>query len=318
MKISVIVCTYNRATSLSTALDSIVAQQMPTGAEWEAIVVDNNSTDQTREIAESYCRRHPCLFRHVFEPHQGLSRARNSGIRAAKGEIVVFTDDDIIAEPTWLNSLTAPLANGEWAGGGGRVVPPQELKLPDWLTVGGDKDLVGALLPIFDLGNEAGELKRPPYGANMAFRKGMFEKYGAFRVDLGHCGGKLVSGEDIDFGKRLMAAGERLHYEPSAVVHHPVPEERLTKRYFRAWWFGFGQTRIIEREIGFGRSVMNFGTLFAKHLPSRVLRWMWSRNSKDRFYHECEIQLTLGEIAQTWAQLTQPRGPTERVSSKPQ
>jgi glycosyltransferase involved in cell wall biosynthesis len=316
MKISVVICTYNRAKSLATTLDSLAAQQMPDAAAWEAIVVDNNSTDQTREVAESYCRRHPGLFRYVFEGQQGLSRARNAGIRAAQGEIVVFTDDDIIAEPTWLNNLTAPLAGSEWAGGGGRVVPPQDLKLPEWLTVGGEKDLVGALLPIFDLGNEAGEMKRPPYGANMAFRKNMFEKYGTFRVDLGHCGGKLVSGEDVDFGNRLIAAGERLRYEPSAVVHHPVPEERLTKRYFRAWWFGFGQTRIIERGVGAGRGVFSLGNLFVRHLPSRVLRWMFSGNAKDRFYHECEVQLTMGEIVQTCAQLRQRGEAMERIPSK--
>ena len=304
MDISVLICTFNRCQSLSKTLDSIASQVMQPSVTWEAVVIDNNSTDGTRELVESYCRSSPALFRYVFEPQQGLSRARNAGIRAAGGDIIVFTDDDVIAESTWLEKLTAPLRTNGWGGGGGRVVPPVDLKLPAWLTVGGDMDLVGALLPIFDLGDKAGEMKRPPYGANMAFRKSMFEKYGLFRVDLGHCGSKLLSGEDIDFGNRLISAGERLHYEPSAVVHHPVPEERLSKSYFRTWWFDYGRTRIIERGerpsfFGIPRRFFSLASLALRFLPFRVIRWVFTLDARRRFYYECEIRQTLGEIAET-------------------
>lgn len=302
MDISVLICTFNRCQSLSKTLDSVASQQIT--CSWEVIVIDNNSTDRTREVVESYCRRYPELFRYIFEPQQGLSRARNAGIRAARGEIVVFTDDDVIAEPTWLDNLTAPLLADGWGGGGGRVVPPQDLTLPDWLPVGGGIDLVGALLPIFDLGDQPGEMKRPPYGANMAFRKSMFEKHGFFRVDLGHCGSKLLSGEDIDFGKRLMSAGERLRYEPAAIVYHPVPEDRLSKKYFRTWWFDYGRTRIIERGVrppifGIPRRFLSLASLVVRFLPVRVVRYLFAMSPQHRFYYECEIWQTLGEIAQT-------------------
>lgn len=321
MDITVVICTYNRSKSLSATLDSIAAQIMPDSVAWEAIVVDNNSTDGTRDLAESYCQRHPRIFRYVFEQQQGLSRARNAGIRAAKGEFVVFTDDDVIAEPTWLSNLMTPMLDSSWAGGGGRVVPPQDLQLPEWITVGGKTDLVGALLPIFDLGDQSGEMKRPPYGANMAFRRSMFEKYGTFRVDLGHCGGKLLSGEDIDFGNRLISAGERLHYEPSAVVHHPVPEDRLSKKYFRTWWFDFGRTRIIERRVGpavlgISRRLLNLASLLIRFLPIRLVRWMTATNVQSRFYNECELRQTLGEIAQTWAFLTRREPTMKEATSK--
>jgi|WetSurMetagenome_2_1015567.scaffolds.fasta_scaffold317821_1 glucosyl-dolichyl phosphate glucuronosyltransferase len=304
MDISVLICTFNRSGSLSKTLDSVGSQLMPPSVAWEVVVIDNNSSDQTKQVVESYCLRNPALFRYVFEARQGLSRARNAGVRVARGQIVVFTDDDVIAEPTWLERLTTPLLSDGWSGGGGRVVPPPDLKLPDWLTVGGDMDLVGALLPIFDLGDHAGEMKRPPYGANMTFHKSMFEKHGFFRVDLGHCGSKLLSGEDIDFGRRLMSAGERLHYEPSAIVHHPVPEERLTKKYFRTWWFDYGRTRIIERGVrppvfGVPRRFLSLASLAVRFLPVRVLQWMFASNPRRRFYYECEIWQTLGEMVQT-------------------
>jgi glycosyltransferase involved in cell wall biosynthesis len=271
---------------------------------WEVIVVDNNSTDQTRAVAEGYCRRYPERFRYEFEPQQGLSRARNAGIRAARGQIIAFIDDDVIAEPTWLNVLTSSLHDGKWAGAGGRIVPPQDFTPPDWLTVGGETDLLGALLPLFDLGDQAGKMKRPPYGANMAFRKDMFEKYGMFRTDLGRCGDKMLMGEDIEFGSRLMSAGECLHYEPYSVVEHPVPMERLSKKWFRAWWYGFGCTRILERAerppiLGIPHAFFSLAHLVIRLLPVRIVLWFFTLNVRTRFYNYCQVWMTLGEIAQT-------------------
>ena len=100
INITVLLCTFNRGQRLSKALDSVAAQILPDSVSWEVVVVDNNSTDQTREIVERYCRRYPGRFRYIFESHQGLSRARNTGIRESRGEVIAFIDDDVIAEPT--------------------------------------------------------------------------------------------------------------------------------------------------------------------------------------------------------------------------
>jgi glycosyltransferase involved in cell wall biosynthesis len=308
MNLTVVLCTCNRSSSLSKALDSVAAQLLPDSVSWEVIVVDNNSTDETRRVVEGYCRRDPVRFRYIFEPLQGLSRARNAGIGAARGEIIAFIDDDVIAEPTWLKALTASLHDGKWAGAGGRIVPPRDFVSPAWLTVGGEMDLLGVLLPLFDLGNQAGAMKRPPYGANMAFRKDMFDKYGMFRTELGRCGDKMLMGEDIEFGNRLMSAGECLYYEPSSVVEHPVPLERLSKKWFRAWWFGFGCTRILEREarpriLGVSRELLTLMNQALRFLPVRTIRWAFTFNLRSRFYNYCQVWMTLGEVAQTWRML---------------
>jgi glycosyltransferase involved in cell wall biosynthesis len=305
------------------ALDSVAAQLLPDSVSWEVIVVDNNSTDQTREVAEGYCRKYSERFRYVFEPQQGLSRARNAGIRAARGEIVAFIDDDVIAEPSWLRNLTASLHDGKCAGAGGRIIPPLDFTPPDWLTVGGETDLVGALLPLFDLGDQACKMNRPPYGTNMAFRKNMFDKHGMFRTDLGRCGNSLLMGEDIEFGNRLMSAGECLRYEPLAVVEHPVPKERLSKKWFRAWWLGFGRTRILERAarpsiLGIPRSFFSLANLGMRSLPARTLQWMFTLNVRSRFYRYCQVCMTLGEIAQTYRMLiektrVEPQAPSESM-----
>lgn len=312
MDISVILCTFNRCGSLSTAIDSIIFQVIPESVTWELLLVDNNSTDQTREVAEEYRQKYPERVRYVFEMAQGLSRARNAGVGHARGEIIVFVDDDIVAQPSWLSNLTASFDDRQWAGAGGRIVPPPDLDLPDWLAVGDETNLVGALLPLFDLGDKPCEMKRPPYGANMAFRKSMFEKYGLFRVDLGRCGESLLMGEDIEFGARLISAGESLRYEPSAVVVHPVPKDRLNKSYFRRWWVDFGRTRIVQRRIqapdsGALRPLLSLASLVFRGFVPRVVRWVFTVNSRRGFYNECQIWMTVGEIAQTARRIAEPK-----------
>src|ERR1700674_3750141 len=124
MKISIILCTYNRYQSLTRALESVAASQMPESVDWQVLILDNNSKDQTREVAEAFCRRYPSHFRYVFESQQGKSFALNRGIREAPGEILAFIDDDITVEPTWLFELTKPLSAPKWAGTGGRLYLP--------------------------------------------------------------------------------------------------------------------------------------------------------------------------------------------------
>jgi glycosyltransferase involved in cell wall biosynthesis len=320
MNITVILCTFNRCRNLPQALESVAAQVLPDSVEWEVIVVNNNSNDETRAVAEEYCRRYPDRFRYLFEPQQGLSRARNAGILEADGEIITFMDDDVTVEPMWLQNLTASLYDGEWAGAGGPVRPPADFKPPRWLTLGGEMDLGGALA-LIDFGDVPGELKKPPYGTNMAFRREMFEKYGAFRADLGRCGNSLLSNEDTEFGRRLMSAGERLRYEPSAVVHHPVPKERLSKKYFRAWWLDYGRARVLERGIrpailGIPRKFLSLPSLVLRYLSARVLRWLLTMNPQRRFYNKCQVWLTVGEIAQTYRQSFEAKGVTHKIPSQ--
>jgi glucosyl-dolichyl phosphate glucuronosyltransferase len=320
MNITVLLCTYNRCASLPKALDSVARQVLPESVTWEVIVVDNNSTDQTRAVVEDFCRKYPGRFRYLFEGQQGLSRARNAGIREASGEIIAFMDDDVTVEPGWLQNLTGSLHSGEWVGAGGPVRPPVEFTPPRWLTLGGEMDLGGALA-LIDFGKVPCELKAPPYGTNMAFRRSMFAKYGTFRPDLGRCGSGLLSNEDTEFGRRLLATGEHLRYEPLAVVHHPVPEQRLRKKYFRNWWFDYGRARVIERGtssaiLGIPRKFFSLGSLVLRYLSVRALRWVITLNPQRRFYKECQVWLTLGEIAQTFRQSSKTMNASQKIPSQ--
>jgi glycosyltransferase involved in cell wall biosynthesis len=300
MRISVILCTYNRAQNLINALESVAAQTLPESVEWEVLVVDNNSRDQTREVVEDFCRRHR-QFRYVFEPNQGLSHARNSGVREARGDVIAFVDDDVTVEPGWLDNLTAPLRTGEWAGSGGMTIPPGTFTPPRWLAPHGPYNMLGVLCAYFNLGDKACELDEAPYGTNMAFRKQMFEKYGEFRTDLDRCGGNTMSNGDTEFGRRLMKAGERLRYEPSAVVRHPVPENRITKKYFLAWWFDYGRASVREwgqkpAVLKIPRPYFNILRLGTVVMVPKIMRWAMSLDPQKRFYNKCRVWLTAGQI----------------------
>ena len=242
--ISVVLCTYNRAQSLGKTIESVVEQTMPPSLEWELLVVDNNSSDETRQVVEDFQRRYPKRIRYLFEAQQGISYARNTGVHAGQGEIFAFIDDDETADPDWLQNLTANLFSGGWIGAGGRVVPQWNGYRPRWVS--SKNSFICGPLAMFDPDMEGDQLTEPPFGANMAFRREVFDLYGGFRTDLGRSGKGLLSGEDTEFGRRVMAAGARLRYEPTAVTHHPVDKARVKKMYFLIWWFNKGRSDVRE------------------------------------------------------------------------
>jgi len=299
VNITVILTTYNRCQHLARVLGTVAASTLPDSVKWEVVVVDNNSSDQTREVVEDFCCRHPGRFRYVFEPKQGVSHARNAGVREAWGDIVAFVDDDVVVGPTWLQNLTAALHNGQWAGAGGPIVPERPFSPPRWLPL--KERYALAPLPVFDLGPEAGQLAEPPCGTNMAFRKEMFEKYGRFRTDLDRCGKDLLSNGDTEFGRRLMNAGERLRYEPSAVIHHPVSESRLRKKYFLAWWFGKGRSDIREFGIPPGAECCWGVPLYMfRRLARWTLCWMVAVEPSRRFSCKRKVWGLVGQIVESY------------------
>jgi len=297
MNITVILCTYNRANCIGSALGSVLASALPSGFEWEVLVVDNNSKDHTRAVIDEFCQRHPTRVRYIFESQQGLSNARNAGIREARGEIIAFTDDDVSVERTWLHNLTCSLHDGTCVGAGGRVCPPHNFVPPDWLTLDGSIMDSSGVLALFNDGNVAGILKKPPFGANMAFHKSMFAKYGGFRPDLGRCGNNLMGNEDTEFGTRLLAGGERLRYEPAAIVYHPVSKERLNTKYFLSWWFAYG--RAMYRQAGKRAPIWGIPRPYVS-LLSRTVRWLAASpfHPKERFYWKCRVWVAAGELSE--------------------
>jgi glycosyltransferase involved in cell wall biosynthesis len=303
MSVTVILCTYNRCEDLKRTLQSIAATRMPSSATWDVLVVDNNSTDATRDVVEDFCGCYPGRFRYLFEPKPGKSYAMNSGVANASGEILAFVDDDVTVEPRWLRNLVGGLGSGEWAGAAGRILPAESFTPPRWLSW---QHCGGFLCANFDLGNQPVELDigHPPYGANMAFRKSVVEKYGGFRVDLGPSTDPNVprANEDTEFACRLMKAAERLRYEPLAVVYHVVPLARINKQFFLWRWFEFGRASVVAREDHpdvFGIP-WDYLSLMVRcvQISQMAVRWIFARQAGMRFFWRCMIWKQAGMMAQ--------------------
>ena len=303
MDITVIVCSYNRCESLAKALVSIASSVLPESVEWEVLVVDNNSRDQTRTVVQEICCRCPGRFRYLFESKQGKSNALNAGIRAACGQILAFTDDDVTVDPLWLQNLTAPLLMGQWVGTAGCIRLEPNFRPPHWMAITGPFSLGAPLAAEFDRGDHEGPLDQLPFGANMAFRKVMFERYGEFRADLGPNPADEIRGEDVEFAGRLMAAGEQMYYVPSAVVNHRVAQERVNKRYFRSYYFAQG--RSVARQEGLKLSIWRIPRFWIREIRGK-LRWVssldrkWFLNTQGRFFCELVVLRTIGRIMESY------------------
>lgn len=237
MTASVIVCTYNRASRLVVALDALAAMELPDGIEWEVLVVDNASTDATRETIETFIRNGHPRFRYVAEPTPGKTYALNRGIAAARGEILAFTDDDAVVDRQWLARIVDTIQRYGADGVGGKVVPIWRGQRPAWL-----KDRFLNVLAVLDHGDAMIRLdwKNPPsmlYGVNYAFRRSVFERVGGFNTILGS------RGEDQELFDRLRAARASVIYDPAIVVGHELVTDRLTKKYYRDWYCATGRAR---------------------------------------------------------------------------
>jgi glycosyltransferase involved in cell wall biosynthesis len=230
IEISVVVCTRNRAASLEAALTSL-ARQTLAPARYEVIVVDNGSTDETPRLARA------AGVRALVEPRVGLSRARNRGTEAAAGEIIAFLDDDAVAREDWLARIAAGFAAGDAGALTGRVEPLWEAPRPDWLP-----DVLLPYLSVVDWGARAGALHPGQWlcGTNMAFRRAALARAGGFSEALGRRGDVLLSSEEVLVQRRLAAHGIAARYDPSLVVDHRVPAERVAPAWLarRAYWQG--------------------------------------------------------------------------------
>lgn len=238
---TILICTYNRAAFLEETLESLAETPPEPGFSWDVLVVDNNSSDSTRAVVERWTSRFPVPLRYLFEGRQGKSIALNSGMAAAPAEVIVFTDDDVYVPPGWLAEAVSPLlARDDIDYTGGPVEPIWGAAPPAWLKETGK---LGGTIAIMDHGDAPfifEERRKVPLGVNMAVRRRLIERIGGFRPDLGRNGKSLLGQEQAEFFYRSREAGARGLYVPSMRLDHVVPASRLTRSYFRRWWYWKG------------------------------------------------------------------------------
>jgi GT2 family glycosyltransferase len=299
--VSVILSTYNRAAHLRHALSSLCELDQSKIGAWELIVVDNNSSDDTREVVEEYQRTFPATLRYLFCGSQGKSHAMNAGIAAAQAELLAFTDDDVTFDHQWLNSIQEAMAEPGVMGVGGRIVPIWDRPPPKWYSEDGRYRLMGVIVK-YDLGPAGRPVDStcPPLGANMAFRRAAFERHGMIRPDVGRFRRTMLYGEDTEFGRRLLAAGERIVYSPGAVVYHPVEPERLHKGYALRWYYYYGRS-LARLDPPPPNSVRYLGVprFLFRTLATNLLLWTASLMARRRFYYKTLAYLTWGSILES-------------------
>ena len=238
-RISIIVATYNRAKQLLGTLESLVQQDLP-AVEWECVVVDNNSKDDTQKLFSGFVEKHSEFnLRIVREERQGLSFARNRGIEESRGEIIAIIDDDELVNKEFAKSYLEFFTKCDNAVvAGGRVVPNYPSGQPSWLSHFTEKPIANPT----DWGDNIRKFPkgRIPAGGNMAFRREILLKYGGFDTTLGRVGGKLTGGEESDLFERLANDGVEFWYVPDAIIYHIIAKEKLTTDYFKRLSYNTG------------------------------------------------------------------------------
>jgi glycosyltransferase involved in cell wall biosynthesis len=239
-QISAVICTHNRDPYLGAAIDSLLHQKFD--GEYEVIVIDNASSDRTREVVESRLS-HPRL-RYIHEAVLGLSVARNTGAKHALSPILAYLDDDAVASPQWLRVLhEAYQQNEKLAIAGGKVTLlwSAGMTAPTWLSPG-----LAGNLGAYDLGDAPLLIDRPgltPRGLNYSIRRTFLDQIGGFDVNLGRVGKNLLSNEELLMTERALELGWQVAYLPDAIAAHNVAPERVRRAWFlsRGWWQGISE-----------------------------------------------------------------------------
>lgn len=261
LHVTVAVITYNRSQLLRETLAGLVRQDYPAGC-WELLIVDNNSTDDTRDAVAAFMASTPSP-RWILEERAGLDHGRNRAIVEAKGDVIALVDDDILVEPDWLAQIASPFTTGGAHAigvAGGEVVPIFPDGLPDWLK--------GSHRPL-KYRKDPGPLPQgqSPMGANFAFPKWVFERLGGFDADLDRKGAALFGGGDAEMIRRVRSAGLQVWFVPGAKVLHQIPAGRLTLRYALRHAFDSARSRVVDRS----RALREAGRSTAPFLATRAL-----------------------------------------------
>ena len=240
MVLSIIICSYNRASYISDALDSLYTQTAGLDC-FEAIIVDNNSTDNTAEVFAQWRVAHPKgAITYLTESKQGASFARNTGAAKANGDWLCFMDDDAVATPDYVKNIISHIAVKPTAMGfGGRIIPKYVPAEPKWMSY-----YVSSLVGNFDYAPTACAFApgKYPLESNMIVKKDIYEQIGGFNTNMpGVVGTLRIGGEGKELFYKILSLGHTIYYDPSICVYHVVEVKKLTSEYMYRVASGIGR-----------------------------------------------------------------------------
>lgn len=256
--LTICICTRNRSAELRRTLASLSSLRIPDSLDWELLLVDNGSVDDTLATARSFQERLP--IRCISESKPGVSNARNLAIAEFHSDLLYFLDDDVDVNPDWLELTWAAIqANPAFAVYGGKVIPKWDVTPPNWFSENYWKIHSN---PHVDLGPANVVFEHPApaklIGANLGFRRILFDEGMRFRADLGQHGDAKgrstgVGGEEIEIQERAMRDGHRCLYIADSVTHHRDAPSRMTLKYVLAWYYRRGRSEVRTGEFVGGR-----------------------------------------------------------------
>jgi glycosyltransferase involved in cell wall biosynthesis len=214
---------------------------VPAGVTWELLVVNNRCTDETSSVVSAYLKELP--IREIVEDKAGKSNAANRAVDESKGELLLWTDDDVEVDENWLSNMHSAYIRHDAGMLFGRVLPLWEVATADWYS-----PKTASLLACLDLGDRELVTKDSGFGVNYAFPRSVFPRIGPFDTNLGPLGSTGFGGEDTTIFMNAHNQGLRVVYCPSAIVNHRVPPERCSKEYHR---------NRVERSIGQFHKLVN-------------------------------------------------------------
>lgn len=295
--ISAVICTFNRAAYLRKAIQSLVEQSLGS-SQYEIIVVDNNSTDDTqtvvtREFADA------ANLTYIFEARVGLSQARNTGLEQARGKYIAYLDDDAIAAFNWLEATLTCFETATFPIGcvGGKINPIWEAPRPAWLP----NDYL-SYLTVLDWGDEPIAIDRSKYvaGASIAFQTELLRKLGGFSTALGRKGKSLLSSEEVWLQELIRRSGYIVYYDPKITVGHHVSASRLTREWFfrRLYWQGISSAFLdLAQNPGRLENRLKIVLKYTKNLlthPEHYLYFLIPSKTSHSFHRRCGKLKTIG------------------------
>ncbi len=273
MRLTVAICTWNRAKLLNQTLEQMHQLRIPPGVEWELLVVNNNCTDDTDAVIARHADKLPA--RRLYEPKQGLSNARNAAVAAAQGDLLIWTDDDVLVEPNWIEEyVRAAKCWPDAAFFGGSISPWFEVQPPRWIVQ--NLKYFEGMLVIRDIGSEVRPFSATeyPFGANMAFRTEIQKRF-LYDPFLGRRRDEAILGDENTVINPIRAAGGYGVWVPKSRVRHFIGANRMSAAY--AWNYYHGGGRTFVRVMGQPSGVRLWGHprwVIRRYWEKRFLSWL--------------------------------------------
>lgn len=300
MNISVGISTYNRSSSLKKMIESPLRQERLEGISLEIIIVDHNCTDNTRDVVHDFIANSECDIKYLFEDKPTLSDARNRAILESKGEIIAFTDDDVIVDKCWIYSMAKAFRETGCDVLSGKILPVYPENTPRWIQ--DHQEFLNGPIVYRNHGDESrfyDDTMLPFVGAHMVFKRECFNEHGLFTVEIG-LGTDYPYGEDVEMFRRLMGC-KKIYYCADCIVWHVHSPERTTFKYINQWFYRNGLSFTKKRQVDIEKSKRHFAGIpvyLQKDLLARIFEFLFNLfNKKKRLPSWCRIIWMIGFCA---------------------